>query len=307
MRGIPRSIASLAMLLFIAGFVNAASSAQTAADLKPDMEATFAKFKADFDRIAASSVVKKTALTPVNSYFFKALKTHQPYYSLIKTNHKGIVINEVIRLVEKPSAKKQNLSAEAWFKQVSTKLEEYTGLIKQEETGRYYLFWAAPITKTEKGKEAFKGAVALKIDLWDCLQKYSKTTETPFLVRLGHLGLYSYKWNDTIAFTEEPLSIPGTEKITVRLPKAGENAGAATEAQAAAAPSVDSAKIKAAEDSLKALQAAPKKRHPGVIIVLILLLAAVTVVAVRWSSERRRRKLMQRIEEEPPAGKDGWE
>jgi len=71
--------------------------------------------------------------------------------------------------VEKTDVKNQDLSKEAWVKSTVKKHTAYWGRIKLEETGRYYLVWAAPvIEKDKKGKETVEGAVALKIDLWDC-------------------------------------------------------------------------------------------------------------------------------------------
>jgi hypothetical protein len=168
-----------------------------------------------------------------------------------------------------------------------------------EETGRYYLLWAAPILKKTKGKEAFKGAVALKIDLWDCFQKYSKTAETPFLIRMGRLSLYSYKWNDTFAFVEEPLLIPGVEKITVKYPKSGGTAAAAAEnVQPSVTPAVDSNKIKAAEDSVKALQAKQAKGHKRVVGLIVLLLIIAGIAGAKYMADRRHKRLLQQIDEE---------
>ena len=261
------------------------------------MDSMFVTIKQSFDEVAVSSVVKNQAVPPVNAYFFKALKEHQPFYSLTRVNAKGVVINEVIRLVDKTDIKPQNLSKEAWVKQTVKKHKEYSGMMKLEETGRYYLLWAAPVVdKDKKGKEVVEGAVALKIDLWDCFHKYANTSETPFLVRIGRLHLYSNKWKDSIGYKEDALSVAGGKSMFVRYPKVIVPVAAPAVAQAVAAPNapaVDSARIKAAQDSVKAAQTAQlkQKQHKKniitvAVIVLILLIAALLFMLVPMIKQR---------------------
>jgi hypothetical protein len=175
-----------------------------------------------------------------------------------------------------------------------------------EETGRYYLVWAAPvIEKDKKDKEIVEGAVALKIDLWDCFHKFANTSETPFLVRMDKLGLYSNKWKDGVKFKEDALSVAGIKKISVRYPKvaipvAEPVVAKAPVQQPPSVPAVDSARIKAAQDSIKAAQKAQlkQKQHKKniftiAVIVLIGLVIALLFIIV---PKIRQRMIMGKIE-----------
>jgi hypothetical protein len=251
------------------------------------MDSVFLKIQKEFDDVVASPIVQSKAVAPVNAHFFKILKEHQPFYSLTRVNAKGVLVNEVIRLVEKPNVKNQNLSKEVWVKRTMKGRKPYSGMVKLEETGRYYLLWAAPIIeKDKKGKEIATGSVALKIDLWDCFHKIANETETPFLVRLDKLHLYSNKWKDTISYREDALSIPGIKKISLRYPKvipiAAPAAVALAPVQAQVASAVDSAKIKATQDSMKAAYAAQikQKNHKKTVITIAVIAIIVILLAL---------------------------
>ena len=260
--------------------------------LKLGIDSMFIRFQKDFDKVVASSAIKKKAVDPVNRLFFNFLKKHQPYYSFLRTNQKGIVVNEVIRLVEKPSTKKQDVSKEAWFKRVSTKMEPFQDCLFQNETGRYHLFWVAPvISKGKTGKEAFAGAVAVKIDLWDCFHQFSKDQDIPFLIKMDKKSLYSNKWDNNAPSAKEPLVVPGVDKIYVRYPKEGAPAEAQIEA-------VDSSLIKAAADSAKAAQAKQGKGSKRAVILFIVLLAVIAGVAFKVISARNEKARQQKLDSE---------
>src|SRR3989339_454928 len=205
-----------AVLFFFAFAALFISSSAAAPSLKDNLDSVFSEIKQDFEQIAASPEAQSGTAAELDKYFFEALKRNQPYYSLLRIDRKGFAVSEVIRMVEKPGVKKRKVTGESWYKYVSKKLKEYNGTIKQEENGRYYLFWAIPIIYTnKKGKESFAGAVALKVDFWDCFQRFTKNTQTPFSVRMGRMGFFSYLWSNDIAFIEAPLSIPGAKKMKV--------------------------------------------------------------------------------------------
>ena len=253
------------------------------------MDLLFIKIRQDFDEVVASPIVKNKAVAPVNAYFLKVLKGNQPFYSLTRVNAKGVLINEVVRLVEKTDVKNQDLSKEAWVKSTVKTHKAYWGRVKLEETGRYYLVWAAPIIeKDKKDKETVEGAVALKIDLWDCFHKFANTSETPFLVRMDNLGLYSNKWKDGIKFKEEALSVAGIKKISVRYPKvaipvADSVVAKAPVQQPPSVPAVDSTRIKAASDSIKAQNAQLKqKQHKKNIIAIVAIALIGLIIAIMF-------------------------
>jgi hypothetical protein len=270
------------------------------------LDSVFIKMKADLDEVAGSSLLHAKAAAPVDNLFLKSLKAHQPFYSLTRVNKKGEVVNEMIRLVEKPDEKKQNLSKETWFKNAVKKQADYSSVLKLEETGRYYLVWAVPIVadkETSKGKEVFEGGLALKIDLWDSFHKFAKNVETPFLVRLGKMPLYSNKWKDTIEFKEETIDVQGVKKCSIRYPKSVTTFVTTPEPPVAAIPAIDSAKIRAAtQDSLnKAIAAAKDKKKKAnakmvVIAVLIVLIIIVGILIFVIVPGIRQRALMKNID-----------
>jgi hypothetical protein len=273
------------------------------------LDSVFVKLKQELDEVVSSPLLHGKSESPINSYFFKTLKENQPFYSLTRVNQTGDVINEMIRLVEKEKTddKKQNLSKEPWFKQTVKKKAEYSGMIKLEETGRYYLLWAVPIVDN-KNKESFEGGLALKIDLWDCFHKFAKNIETPFLIRIDRLHLYSNKWKDTIEYKEEALSVPGVKKIFIRYPKTVSTFVTAPEAPAPvvsspsepAAPKIDSIKIKADQDSLKALLMKKDKKKATtrtiIIAVLIILIIIVAILIFIIVPAMKQRALMKHID-----------
>ena len=178
-----------------------------------------------------------------------------------------------------------------------TSLAEYRGFIKIEETGRYYLFWAAPIIdKSQKkgSRGTFLGAVTIKVDLWDCFCEFSKNTEVPFLIRVNKMRLYSNKWKDTIAYREELIKVPGVKRVLLRSPKIIMAAVQPADTQAVLA--VDSSMLKAAAaDSLKRTKALKAKKHSrtvfgGIVILLII------IIIIYFISVLRRRMVEWRID-----------
>ena len=191
------------------------SSAMT----KDSIEHYFSALKKDFDRLADNPVMKKPKAKPVNGLFVVALKKHQPFYSLMRTNAKGIMVNELVRGQMPEKAKKSskekskdNVKDQEWFKKISKTATEYYGFTFIEENGRYYLFWVNPVLGPKK---KFGGAVVAKIDLWDCFRDLSKETTEPFLIKLGGKSLYSDKWKNSRNFMETPCEVAGVEKISL--------------------------------------------------------------------------------------------
>jgi hypothetical protein len=277
-------------------------SSEAASPLARGLDSIFTNMKKDFDDIAASPVMHGKSASAMNGYFLKMLKENQPFYSFTRVNQKGEVISEMIRLVDKPDDKKQNLSKEPWFKHAGKKHSEYSGMIKLDENGRYYLVWAIPIIdQNGKGKESFDGALALKIDLWDGFHKFANAVETPFLIRFDKLHLFSNKWKDTIAFKEEPLAVPGARKVLVRFPKdMTEVVAAPPSAAVPQVPAIDSTKIKAAQDSLKnAFKQKEKKKGTAraiIIAVLIILLIIGAIILFVVVPAMKQRAIMKDID-----------
>jgi hypothetical protein len=208
-------VSVLIALMCMIGYTPAFSSAMT----KDTVEQYFSSLKKDFDKMADNPVMKKPKSKSINGLFLTTLKRHQPIYSFMRTNAKGIMVNEIVRgqIPEKgkkpvKDKAKETVKDQEWFKKISKTATEYYGFTYIEENGRYYLFWVDPIIDQKK---KFAGAVVAKIDLWDCFHEMSKETTEPFLIRLGGKSLYSDKWKNAKGFVEVPLAVDGVEKISL--------------------------------------------------------------------------------------------
>jgi hypothetical protein len=261
-----------------------------------DLDTIFAKTKAIFDKMVASPVLKSPKLKPVNAFFWKSLKAHQPWHSLLRTDKKGAVINEVIR-IEGESKEKRSVASEPWFAQVAKTMKEHLNIVKIEKTGRYYLLWAAPIIAKVKGTETFQGAVVAQIDLWDCFDRYSDKSTSPFMIRiLDKVVLYERLWKDTIKYTEKHLTVPGIEKIAVRYPRIVTEAAAAPSVDSVALEQarLDSIRIKAAGDSAaKAAMAKKAKSHKAVVNTVLAIIGLLVIILVVVLLVRNRRRPVQ--------------
>jgi hypothetical protein len=264
--------------------------------LDQDLDTIFAKTKDAFDKVAASVVLKYPRIKPVNTLFWKSLKAHQPWHSLFRTDRKGAVINEVIR-IEGESKEKRSVATEPWFAQVSKTMKEHLNVIKNEKTGRYYLVWAAPIVSKVKGTETFQGAVVAQIDLWDCFDRYSDKSTMPFKIHiLDRVVLYEHLWRDTIRYTEKHLTVPGLDKITVRYPRPVSEAVSMHAADSAAAAALENARLdsmqaKTARDlAAKAAAAKKAKSHTAIFIAVMAILALLILVLVVVMVVRSRKK-----------------
>ena len=287
-------------LFFMAFLVLGLLLPVSADSLQVEFERFFGTLEESFTTIANSRVLKKTRLYSMDRFFVSSLRKHQTIYSFIRTNSKGVVISEVIR-GQTPERKFRKVRDQRWFRFVQRNQEDYHTLIKIKETGRYYLLWCKPVIK---GDKYFVGAVAVKIDLWDCIHKVASNLDEPFLVLLGKKSLYSYRWNDIKTYDKIPLKIPGVKNITLLVQKEK------TAEPVVEKPKPETTAVAAAETKEKPQPAAVKEEKPakkksftssrlfkisllfGIIIVIILI-----IVAVSYISRLRQRTLWQKIDE----------
>jgi len=278
------------LLVVVSGMLLAfprTSVGQQSADevtIQQEIDSFFVRMRRDFEQIAASPLLRKKAVAPVNAYFLRLLRANRTYYSLTRTDDKGMAINEVIRLVQEPS-KKYDASGESWYKKVSASLNEFTTCVKWEEAGRYQLLWALPIMGGPKDAEKFQGVLMMKIDLWDCFHGVSKSPASPFLVRFGRLWLYSHNWSDSIRYVEKPLAVPGVQKISLRYPDPSAVSEADTAVAASSPAGVDSA------DYAAALRTASRRGAvvAWLVVIIVLLTATLASYVVKPLAEVRER------------------
>jgi hypothetical protein len=250
---------------------------------KDSIEHYFADLKKDFDKVADNPAMKKPKLKSINGIFVTTLKRHQPIYSFMRTNAKGVMVNEVIR-GQVPEKVKKSIKEQEWFKKISKTATEYYGFTFIEENGRYYLFWVSPVLGPKK---RFAGAVVAKIDLWDCFHEMSKETTEPFLVKLGEKSLYSDKWKNSKNIDEVPLEVAGVEKISLVTEKP-----AAVPDSSLSASRKDTGAVAAVAPALLNDKPVVKAKSPGffaknkvlVIICGIVILAIIIVLLVQFYS-----------------------
>ncbi|MBD3315688.1 MAG: hypothetical protein GF344_07875 [Chitinivibrionales bacterium] len=182
--------------------------------LKERIENYFEALDGKFEAVAGAPAVRGTRLRAIDEYFIHALQRHQSFFALIRTNSKGVVISEVVRGAG-PERSYRKIGGQRWHIYVKSKKRPYYGLLKGDN-GRYYLFWGRPVLKATSHGQRFVGAVATKIDLWDCIHNFTASITEPFLIRLGNLSLYDHKWREVEDSIEKRISVPGISRISLR-------------------------------------------------------------------------------------------
>jgi hypothetical protein len=297
-RAISSPIAAMVAFLCLTSSFPAFSSAMT----KDSIEHYFSVMKKDFDRLADNPMMKKQKAKPVNGLFVVALKKHQPFYSLMRTNAKGIMVNEVVR-GQIPEKVKKNIKDQEWFKKISKTATEYYGFTFIEENGRYYLFWVSPVLGP---KNKFGGAVVAKIDLWDCFHEMSKETTEPFLIRLGGKSLYSDKWKNAKNMTEIPCEVAGVEKISL----VTEKPVAAPDTSLLSAPHKDTGAVAAVAPALLNTKPEKPKGAGGFFaknriliiicgIVLLIIIAFLLIQFYSWLSHVFTMRAINKVDDDP--------
>jgi hypothetical protein len=182
--------------------------------LKERIESYFTALSDTFESIVDAPAVRGTRLRAIDRYFIHALQRHQTAFAFIRTNSKGVVISEVVRGTT-PERSYRKIGSQRWHIYVKSKKKPYYGMLKGAN-GRYYLFWGRPVLKASRHGQRFVGAVAAKIDLWDCIHHFTSTITEPFLVKLGTLTLYDHKWHEVDDAVETRISVPGVARISLR-------------------------------------------------------------------------------------------
>lgn len=265
----------------------------SATTVKQDLDTYFAKIDETLTSIQKSSAIGSTNLNLAENLFFRELKRNQPFYAFYRANSKGKIVSEIVR--SKPAERTGTVvENEQWFKAVKKNNEDFYTVFKDVERGRYYLIWSKPILK----KEQFKGAVCLKVDLWDCFYDYSNGIYFPILVKLGKKTLFSHKWNDVISSTEESLVVPGIKNISVRY--IAEKKVETQDTVATSLPVKDTVVAKTDSSLVKNAKAipTPKKGNGLLIFMIIAGVAAVAIVVIMIVSKKRKDAILKKIEED---------
>jgi hypothetical protein len=256
------------------------SAAVSADSLQAGIDSFFIRLSADFDKIAVNPVVKKRQPGVIDPYFLRQLKRHQVVRSIVRTDAKGVSVTEMVRM-KGANHENENYKKEQWFTEIVKGAQEYHAL--EKDTGRYYLIWSKPVVSVKA--KTIVGVIMMKVDLWDCFQEISNSTETPFLVFLNKTRFYDHKWKKTYDYDEVPLSIPGANDMTLRMktivaaPTPPDTIPAVVKPEMA---KIDSAPAPAGSTSLKTTLLKNKKILAVAGIAGIVFLGVLLFLLVSW-------------------------
>ncbi|MBD3243316.1 MAG: hypothetical protein GF331_22185 [Chitinivibrionales bacterium] len=209
MRAVHNSMVALAALV-------AAVHATPEIDTVPSVviQEYFEELESGFREYASARVVSAVKLSTTDRHFVDALEEYPGMHSLLRTNSKGIVINEVVR-GEQPQRVYRSIAGQRWYRTLRQTWREHRGKIV-DRTGRTYLLWAQPIIISKSsGAQRFGGAVLVKIDLFECFSRIAKASEYPFKVLIDGEVFYVHRWEESEDAEEVPISIPGVDTAVV--------------------------------------------------------------------------------------------
>jgi hypothetical protein len=201
-----------ALLLF---FPRCAWSAREAEYLQKQ----FTEIDSALSRIPGLPEARMKEVEPVNGLFRKLLARYPEVASIVRTNSKGVVVNDVERQ-GKADALHSNCSDSAWYAvPKKTSAPWYGPLVK--ENRRPYLAWSRPLSvRMPIGSERFGGVVTFKIDMFACFKDFAAHANGPFEILLNKKSFYYLSWTDNIPFEESDVTLPGKIVLGLRMPKA---------------------------------------------------------------------------------------
>ena len=281
-----KTIYTLMCFLLFAVFFDT-SGADKPVSVQKDLNDFFSEMDKSFTELAQSSALKSTNLRTAERLFMTTLKQNRNYFTLIRTNSNGIIITEAVRSlgIERPM---RNISSQSWFQHNKNKNEDYYSLIKDNDQGRYYLFWSKPILKSGR----FVGSVLAKIDLWDSFYEFSNTVYYPFEIKLKNFRLFSHKWEENGSAKEENLTVPGIDRISVKY---------APEKEKVAEPIKTDTLVKAISEE-KVSQEKDEKgkgKSSPILPILLILFLAITVTGITYliiQKKKRQQSIFDMIE-----------
>jgi uncharacterized integral membrane protein len=235
--------------------------------MKDTANAYFSVLKKDFDKLASSKAIKNSRTGPINGLFVASLKKHLPISYLARANAKGVIISELVRGEMLKKKVHRKVGNEDWYSFVVKNKRAFNGI--SEENSRYYLTWSVPLVGAKKRST---GVMVEKIDLWECFHMLSKETTAPYLVRLEKKSLYSHEWKNESGFFEEPLTIPGTERITIltEKPVVASHAAETLDVSVQRVTSVAAAPAQVTAEKPEKGQKSPAKTAKNRVLVIII-------------------------------------
>lgn len=281
-------VASMALVFVLPVRVRAESVAEK-------IEQSFEELDKELASVAGRPEMQsmKQARTVLRGLF----KDHAELHTVMQTNSKGKVINEIVR-TGSPGRRYRSVARQSWFREVA-KQKPYHGYLEFRRRG-YYLFWCYPVERKSGG---FGGAVVTKIDLDKALKAVADEVDKPFLVTVEGEKVYAHAWKESIDAEAVPLQVRGLEGLKVQ----------AEPVKAAAKPAADTAApaaaTKAAAEEAKEEEPSTRTGNPWPVVIAVVVLAVIGGAigkVVHGMTQKRHERLMRSIEgdedvAEPPA------
>lgn len=174
----------------------------------------FEELEAALRRLAGTRTVAKVELSPTDRLFVDFLTRHAGVYTMLRTNSKGVVINEAIR-GRRPRRVYRSVARQRWYVTLHSSWEEHRGKVV-DRYGKTWLLWAQPIIIARgSGPKRFGGVVVAKIDLMECLKQVATDSEYPFQVVVDGTRFFSHRWDNSRETVYFPIVIPGTDSASV--------------------------------------------------------------------------------------------
>ncbi len=251
--------------------------------------------------LSKSDAMSSRRIKDAEGPFRKAIKEYPEFQTLMRTNSKGKVVNEIVSK-GRPGRKFRDVSNQSWFGETA-KMDPYYGFLKMRD-GTTYLFWCKPIpVSTREGGYRFGGALVAKIELSDVFEAVAKKSGEPFKLTKENETIYSNAWKNIENAASENVSIKGLDQVMLE--------GKKPVPQKAA---VDSQAVNQAAKTASASPADSEKKEeksggfPWLPILLLVVFAGgggYAFVTFRKAAKKRHAAILAEIEGDDQAGEEG--
>ena len=217
MQDAPSLLRPLAWSLLLALAAAAPLAAVSPADsLKADIDAYFSGVRAAFEDVASATVVQQVDASAADRHFVNALVKYPAMTTLLRANAKGVLVNEVVR-GKRPQRVYRNVAAQRWFVEAKG-WRPYDGAVSEKESAML-LLWARPIVVAKpSGARRFAGAVAVKVDLAECLRTVTTVYDRPFQLLVKGQVFFAHRWEPAERTHVASLQIAGLDDAQIVVP-----------------------------------------------------------------------------------------
>jgi hypothetical protein len=174
----------------------------------------FDALESQFEQVSTDRTVTLVELTPASRLFAKVLDANPSVVSLMRTNSKGVLINEYVRGRGAVRAYR-SLANQRWYSEMKQHLSPHRAVVA-DHYGKSFLLWAQPIILASAvGGRRFSGVVVAKLDLLECFQAIALKSEYPFRILSGGTTLFSHRWESELEHDEAAVEVPGLSDVVI--------------------------------------------------------------------------------------------